>query len=130
MSYISDAVQGVCSAIGRCFGAYDDRRTVSTSITHPMIDVAVVGFSITARDIEVYGSLSIVVDVTDWFGICFVSDFSPASKRWLEQGPAGICASEFVRELTAACASVPEITAVCPSRSSNGRGFRFDMEAR
>ena len=130
MSHISDAVRGVCAALDRCFAAYDEGRLVSTSVRHPMDVAAVVDFSIAARGFEAYGSLSVVVDVIDWSGVCFVSDFSAASKRWLEHGPIGVRASEFARELAAACADAPGIARVCPSPSSIGAGFRFDLEAR
>lgn len=130
MSYISDATDAVCGALSRCFAAYDDHRIVCTDITAPMADVAIVDFSITARDIEVYGAISIVVDVADWFGICFVSDFSPTSRRWLDRGPIGVGAPEFARELAAACADVPEIALVRPSHSSIQAGFHFDLGTR
>lgn len=130
MSHISDAAGALCSALDHCFGGYDDSRVVSTSLTAPMADVTVVNFSIVARGIEVYGSLSIVVDVIDWSGICFVSDFSPASTRWLEHGPVKLRVSEFARELAAACADVSGIARVCPSASSIEAGFHFDLEAR
>lgn len=130
MSRISDATDALCSALGRCFGDYDDSRGVSTALVAPMADVAVVNFSIVARGIEVYGSLSIVVDVIDWSGICFVSDFSSSSMRWLERGPVRVGASEFAQELVAACADTPEIALVCPTKSSVEAGFHFDLEAR
>ena len=130
MSHISDATDALCSALGHCFGGYDDSRRVSTALTAPMADVAVVNFSIVARGIEVYGSLSIVVDVIDWSGICFVSDFSPSSTRWLEHGPIRLRVSEFAREFAAACAAVPGIARICPSESSIEAGFHFDLEAR
>lgn len=90
----------------------------------------VVDFSITARGIEVYGSVSIVLDVADWSGVCFVSNFSTSSVRWLRRGPVGIGVSEFAQELVAACASVPELALVRPPESSVEAGFRFDLEAR
>lgn len=130
MSHMSDAAGALCSALGRCFGGYDNDHVVRTNLTAPMDNVTIVDFSITARGIEVYGSISIVIDVADWFGICFVSNFSSASKRWLRRGPVSIHANEFMRELVAACATVPELTLVCPSPSSIKCGFRFDMEAR
>lgn len=35
MSHISDAVQGVCTALDRCFAAYDNNRLVPVeSTTH------------------------------------------------------------------------------------------------
>lgn len=92
-----------------------------------MDDVTIVDFSITDHGIEVYGSVSIVIDVADWFGVCFVSHFSPASRRWLRRGPVGISASEFAQELVAACADVPEITLICPAKSSVKAGFHFDL---
>lgn len=128
MSYESDAVEVVCVALGECFADYGDRRLVSTSARYPMDGVAVVDFSIVARGIEVYGSVSIVVDVADWFGACFVSDFSAGSRRWLEHGPIGVSASEFARELVAAVAEAPEVVLVCPSASSAKAGFHFDLE--
>lgn len=129
MSYISDAVCGVCAALDKCFAGYSDHRIVRTDLTAPMDDVAIVNFSIEAHGIEVYGAVSIVIDVADWSGICFVSDFSVRSKRWLEHGPIGVSASEFARELAAACADVPEVALVCPSRSSIRAGFHFDLAA-
>lgn len=128
MSYISDATQSVCAALDRCFAAYDDRHIARTDLTAPMDDVRIVDFSIEARGIEVHGAVSIVVGIVDWSGVCFVSDFSGRSRRWLEHGPTGVSASEFARELAAACADVPGITRTCPSRSSVKAGFRFDLE--
>ena len=128
MSYISDATHALCSALDQCFAAYSDHRIVRTSLTAPMNDAAIVDFSITADGIEVHGAISVIVDVGDWFGICFVSDFSPSSRRWLKHGPINIGAHEFARELVAVCADIPEITLVCPSRSSIEAGFRFDMD--
>lgn len=130
MSYISDATDALCSALGHCFDGYDDSRNVSTSLTAPMADVTIMDFSIVARGIEVYGSLSIVVDVIDWSGICFVNNFSPSSVRWLGRGPIRIRVSEFAQELAAACADTPGIARVCPSASSVETGFHFDLEAR
>lgn len=127
MSCISDAVSALTSALDRCFGGYGDHRIVRTDVTAPMDDVAIVDFSITADGIEVHGAISVVVDVGDWFGVCFVSDFSLSSRRWLEHGPIAIGAPEFARELLAACAGVPEITLTCPPRSSIVAGFRFDL---
>lgn len=127
MSYISDATNALCSALDHCFAAYGDHRIVRTSLTAPMDDVAIVDFSIDADGIEVRGAISIVIDVGDWFGACFVSDFSSASRRWLEHGPIRIGASEFAQELVAACADVPEISLIYPRRSSVGAGFRFDL---
>lgn len=130
MTYMSDATDALCSALDRCFGGYDENRLVRTFLTTPMDDVAIVDFSITAKGIEVYGSISIVIDVADWFGICFVSHFSPSSVRWLRRGPLKIGAPEFARELVAACADVPEITSIHPAKSSCKAGFRFDLEVR
>lgn len=127
MSYMSDAVSALCSALNHCFGGYDGHRIVRTDLTAPMDDVTIVDFSITADGIEVHGAISVVLGLSDWFGACFVSDFSLRSRRWLEHGQAGIGASEFARELTAACANVPEITLICPERSSIKAGFRFDL---
>lgn len=127
MSYISDATDALCEALKRCFNGYADQRIVRTALTYPMNDVAIVDFSITAQGIEVYGSVSIVLDVADWFGICFVSNFSTSSVRWLRRGPVRIGASEFAQELAAACADVSEITLICPTKSSVGTGFRFDL---
>lgn len=130
MSYMSDATEALCSALAHCFGGYSKNRLVRTSITTPMDDVAIVDFSITAEGIEVYGSISIVIDVADWFGICFVSYFSPSSVRWLRRGPLRIGAPEFAQELVAACADVPEIASIHPAKSSCKAGFHFDLEAR
>lgn len=127
MSYESDAASAICNALGRCFAAYGDRRVVRTDLTAPMDGVVVVDFSITARGIEVYGSVSVVLDVAEWFGVCFVSNFSTSSARWLRRGPVRISASGFAKELVAACADVPEITLVCPAKSSVKTGFRFDL---
>lgn len=130
MSHISDATGALCEALKRCFGGYVDRRDVRTSITAPMEDVAVVDFSITAQGIEVYGSVSVVIDVADWSGVCFVSNFSASSVRWLRRGPVRIGAPEFAQELVAACAGVHEFTLICPPASSVKAGFHFDLEAR
>lgn len=127
MSHISDATGALCGALKRCFSGYVDRRDVRTSITAPMDDVAIVKFSIVARGIEVYGSVSIVTDMADWFGACFVSDFSPASKRWLKHGPMAIDASEFARELAAVCAASPDFVLTCPPVGRVRGGFRFDL---
>lgn len=129
MSYMSDAVQGVCAALDRCFTAYSDGRLVSTSVRRPMDIAAIVDFSITARGFEVYGSLAVVVDIADWSGICFITDLSRRSRRWLEHGPIKVEASEVVRELAAACAGVPEFALIRPEESSVKAGFRFDLEA-
>ena len=127
MSYISDAAGALCSALGQCFSAYNDHRIVRTNLTAPMVDVAIVDFSITADGISAFGAISIVIDVGDWFGACFVSDFSPASKRWLEHGPIRIGVPEFAQELAAACADVPEISFTSPQRSLVRGGFHFDL---
>lgn len=127
MSYTSDAANALCSALDRCFGAYSDHRIVRTSLTAPMADVVIVDFSITADGISVFGAISIVIDVGDWFGACFVSDFSPGSKRWLEHGPIRIGVAEFAQELVAACADVPEISLTSPLRSLVRGGFHFDL---
>lgn len=129
MSYISDAVQGVCTALDHCFTAYDDSRFVSTSVRHPMSVAAVVDFSITARGFEVYGSLAVVVDVVDWSGVCFVTDLSGRSRRWLERGPIDIEASEVVWELASACSDNDCFSLVVPPAESTTLGFCFDLEA-
>lgn len=128
MSHVSDATSALCEALKHCFSGYVDRRDVRTDITAPMDDVAVVDFSITAQGIEVYGSVSVVLDVADWSGICFVGNFSTSSVRWLRRGPVRIGVSEFAQELVAACADVPEFALVCPPKSSVKAGFRFDLE--
>lgn len=130
MSCISDAAEAVCSALGHCFSAYDEHRVVGTDLTAPMDDVAIVDFSIRARGIEVHGAVSVVVDAGDRSGVCFVSDFSVRSRRWLEHGPIGVSASEFARELAAACGDVPEIASVRLPRSSVKAGFRFGLGVR
>lgn len=130
MSYISDSVKGVCVALDHCFAAYDDGRCVSTSVRHPMDIVAVVDFSITARGFEVCGSLAIVVDVIDWSGVCFVTDLSGRSRRWLGHGPIHVEASEVVRELVSACSSVGYFDIVVPPTESTTYGFRFDLRTR
>lgn len=130
MSHISDAVQGVCTALDRCFASYGDGRLVSTTVRRPMGVAAVVDFSITAQGIEVYGSLAVVVDVVDWSGICFVAGLSGRSRRWLEHGPIGVGVSELAQELVAACAGVSEFALVCPPASSVQAGFHFDLETR
>lgn len=127
MSHISDATGALCGALKHCFNGYTSRRDVRTSITAPMEDVAIVDFSITAQGIEVYGSVSVVLDVADWSGVCFVSNFSTSSVRWLRRGPVRIDVSEFAQELVTACAGVPEFTLVCPPTSSVKAGFRFDL---
>ena len=130
MSYISDAVQGVCTALDQCFIAYNDGRYVSTSVRYPMDAAAVVDFSITAGGFEAYGSLAVVVDVVDWSGICFVTDLSGRSRRWLKGGPIGIGAYEVVWELVSACSDVDRFDLVVPPTESTTFGFRFDLEAR
>ena len=127
MSYESDATEAICVALDKCFAGYDDSRLVSTSIHYPMDDVAIVNFSIVARGIEVYGSVSIITDVADWSGICFVSDFSPASKRWLKHGPTAISVPEFARELVAACAASSDFALTHPPIGRVRGGFRFDL---
>lgn len=130
MSHMSDAVQGVCTALDRCFAAYSDGRFVSTSVRQPMSTAAVVDFSITARGFEVYGSLAVVVDVVDWSGICFVTNFSGRSRRWLEHGPINVEASEVAWELASACSDCDCFDLVVPPAESTTLGFRFDLEAR
>lgn len=129
MSYISDAVQGVCTALDHCFAAYGDGRLVSTSVRHPMDVAAVVDFSITARGFEVYGSLAVVVDVVDWSGVCFVADLSRRSRRWLKHGPINVEPADVVRELVSACSDVDCFDLVVPPAESTTLGFRFDLEA-
>lgn len=127
MSYVSDAVRGVCAALDRCFTAYGDGRLVSTSVRYPMDIAAVVDFSITARGFEAYGSLAVIVDVVDWSGICFVADLSKRSQRWLEHGPLGIEVSEVVRELVSLCSDDDCFSLVVPPTESTALGFRFDL---
>lgn len=129
MSYISDAVQGVCTALDHCFAAYGDGRLVSTSVRHPMDVAAVVDFSITARGFEVYGSLAVVVDVVDWSGVCFVADLSRRSRRWLKHGPINVEPADVVRELVSACSDVDCFDLVVAPAESTTLGFRFDLEA-
>lgn len=129
MSHISDAVQGVCIALDRCFAAYNDGRLVSTSVRRPMDDAAIVHFSITAEGFEVYGSLVVVVNVVDWSGVCFVTDLSGRSRRWLKHGPIGIEPSEIVWELVSACSNSDFFDCVVPPTESTTLGFRFDLEA-
>ena len=129
MSYISDAVSGVCSALDHCFTGYDDNRLVCVSARYPMDIAAVVDFSITARNFEVYGSLAVVVDVIDWSGICFVADLSGRSRRWLEHGPIRVGVSEVVWELASACSDVDCFDLVVPPAESTTHGFRFDLVA-
>lgn len=130
MSYISDAVRGVCAALDHCFAPYNDGRFVSTSVRHPMNTAAVVDFSIAASGLEVHGSLAVVTDIVDWSGICFVADLSGRSRRWLKHGPIGIEASEVVRELVSACSHVDSFYFVASPTDSATLGFRFDLEAR
>ena len=130
MSHMSDAIRGVCSALDHCFAAYGDGRYVSTSVCRPMDTVAVVDFSITARGFEVYGSLAVVVDVIDWSGICFLTDLSERSRRWLKHGPVNVEASDVVWELASACSDVDHFDLVVPPMESTTHGFRFDLEAR
>lgn len=130
MSHMSDAIQGVCSALDHCFAAYDDDRLVSTSVRYPMDIAAVVDFSITARGFEVYGSLVVVVDITDWSGACFVADLSGRSRRWLEHGPINVEASGVAWELVSACYDVDHFDLVVPPTESTTLGFRFDLRTR
>lgn len=127
MSYISDAARGVCAGLDRCFAGHDVRRVVSTTVSHPMDDVAIVDFSITAHDFELYGSLTVVMNVIDWSGICFISRVSSMSKRWLKHGPIKVEASEVVRELIAACSDEGCFDFVVPPTESTVYGFRFDL---
>lgn len=127
MSYISDAVRGVCAALDHCFAAYDDGRYVSTSVRYPMDVAAVVDFSITARGFEVYGSLAVVVDVIDWSGVCFVADLSGRSRRWLKSGPIDVGAHEVVWEVVSACSDVDYFDLVVPPTESTTFGFCFDL---
>ena len=129
MSHVSDAVQGVCTALDQCFTAYGDRRHVSTSVRYPMDVVAIVDFSITAEGLEVYGSLAVAVDVVDRSGICFMADLSERSRRWLKHGPIGVEASQVVRELVAACSDSGCFDLVVPPTESTTFGFRFDLAA-
>lgn len=130
MSHISDATGALCGALKHCFSGYVDRRDVRTDITAPVEGVAVVDFSITAQGIEVYGSVSVVLDVADWSGVCFVSNFSTSSVRWLRRGPVRIGVSEFAQELVTACGDAPEFALICPPASSVKAGFHFDLETR
>ena len=129
MSHISDATQGVCAALDRCFAAYDDGRCVSTVIRRTMGIASVVDFSITAEGFEVYGSLAVVVDIVNWSGICFLTDLSGRSRRWLEHGPIGIEACEVVRELASACLDSDYFDFVIPPTESTTLGFLFDLAA-
>ena len=130
MSYISDAIQSVCTALDHCFIAYDDSRCVSTSVRYPMDLAAVVDFSITARGFEAYGSLAVVVDVIDWSGVCFITDLSGRSRRWLKHGPINVGAHEVVSELASACSDGDCFDLVVPPAESTAYGFRFDLVAR
>lgn len=130
MSHISDAVRGICTALDHCFAAYSDGRLVSTSVRYPMATAAVVDFSITARGAEVYGSLAVVVDIVDWSGICFITDLSGRSRRWLEHGPIKIEASEVAWELASACFDVDCFDFTIPPTGSTTLGFLFDLEVR
>lgn len=130
MSHMSDAVRGICTAIDRCFAAYSDGRLVSTSVRQPMSTAAVVDFSITADGFEVYGSLAIVVDIVDWSGICFITDLSGRSRRWLEHGPINVEASEVAWELASACSDVDCFDFAIPPTESTTLGFLFDLKAR
>lgn len=95
-----------------------------------MDTAAVVDFSIEARGFEVHGSLAVVVDVVDWSGVCFVTDLSRRSERWLKHGPIGVGASEVARELVSACSHVDYFDFVVPPTNSTASGFRFDLETR
>lgn len=130
MSYISDAVQGVCAALDHCFAAYGDGRLTSISVRHPMDVAAIVDFSITAEGFEVYGSLAVVIDIVDWSGICFVTDLSERSRHWLEHGPIDVEPAEVVREIASACSNVGHFSLVVPPAELTSYGFRFDLEAR
>lgn len=127
MSYMSDATRGVCAALDHCFAAYDDGRHVSISVRHPMSIAAIVDFSITARGFEVYGSLAVVVDIIDWSGVCFVTDLSGRSRRWLKHGPIDVEAHEVVWELASACSDSDCFDFVVPPTHSTTLGFRFDL---
>jgi hypothetical protein len=129
MSYLSDAIQGVCAALDQCFTGYADGRLVCTSVRYPMDVAAIVDFSITARDFEAYGSLVVVVDVVDWSGICFVADLSGRSRRWLEHGPIRVGVTEVVWELVSACSNIDCFDLVAPPVESTVHGFHFDLEA-
>lgn len=130
MSYMSDAVGGVCNALDHCFAAYSDGRLVSTSVRYPMDGAAVVDFSITARGFEVYGSLVVMVDVIDWSGVCFIVSLSERSRHWLAHGPINVEASEVARELASACSGVSCFDLVVPPAELTTHGFRFDLEIR
>ena len=92
-----------------------------------MDSVAVVDFSITARGFEAYGSLAVVVNIIDWSGVCFVTDLSGRSRRWLGHGPIGVEVSEVVRELASACSDDNHFDLVAPPIESTTPGFRFDL---
>ena len=127
MSHMTAAVRGVCNALDCCFTGYTDRRRVSSSVRHPMDGVAIVDFSIRAEGFEVCGSLVVVVNVVDWSGVCFISDISPASKRWLRHGPIKIEASEVVWELASKCSGNDHFDLIVPPVGSTTYGFRFDL---
>ena len=127
MSHMRAAVRGVCNALDHCFTGYTNHRRVSSSVRHPMDGAAVIDFSITARNLEIYGSLAIVVDIEGWDGVCFVSDFSAMSKYWLESGPLAVSVPDFARQLVGACADGPDFDLVLPPDSSIRAGFRFDL---
>lgn len=129
MSRVSDAVRGVCAALDHCFAAYNSGRSVSTSVRRTMDIATVVDFSITAQGFEVYGSLAVVADVADWSGVCFVTNLSGRSRRWLEHGPIGIETHEVVCELVSACSNSDAFDFVVPPTESTTFGFRFDLEA-
>lgn len=129
MSYVSDAARGVCTALDRCFTAYSDGRLVCTNVRYPMDVVAIVDFSITAKNFEAYGSLAVVVDVVDWSGICFVVDLSGRSRRWLGHGPIKVGVTEVVWELVSACSDIDCFDLVVPPTESTVHGFRFDLGA-
>lgn len=117
----------MCAALGNCFAGYKTRRAVSVTTSYPMDDVAIVRFSITANDFEVYGSLIVVTNVVDWSGICFVGSISSMSKRWLEHGPIKVEASEVVWELVSACSDDGRFDLIVPPTESTTLGFRFDL---
>lgn len=130
MSHMSEAVQGVCTALDQCFAAYSDGHLVSTSVRQPVSTATVVDFSITATGFEVYGSLAVVVDVVDWSGICFITDLSGRSRRWLEHGPIGVEASEVAWELASACSNVDCFDFVVQPTELTTLGFCFDLKTR
>ena len=130
MSHMRAAVRGVCSALDHCFPAYDESHRISTAVRYPLDNVSVIDFSIAARGLEIYGSLAIVVDIECWDGVCFVSDFSARSRRWLDSGPLAVSASDFARQLVGACAESGDFILVMPPDSSTHTGFRFDLGVR